>query len=67
MSFCPIGKYLAYGTADGDVIVSVVKDWDKKVVLSDGKGKVTGLVWGEEAKSLLSSNDTSRIVKLWGN
>ena len=67
VAFCPIGKYLAFGTVDGEVVISVVKNWDTKVVLSDGKGKVTGLVWGSEAKSLASSNDTSRIVKLWSN
>ena len=66
MSFCPIGKYFSFGTVSGDVIVSVVKDWEKKIAFSDGKGKVSGLVWGLEAKSLLSSTDTSRIVKQWG-
>jgi len=67
VSFCPIGKYFAYGTANGEVIVTIVKDWDKKIVLSDGKGKVTGLLWGKDAKSIVSSQSTSRMVKFWGN
>ena len=67
VSFCPIGKYFAYGTTNGEVIVTVVKDWDKKMVLSDGKGSVTGLLWGKEAKSIVASQSTSRMVKFWGN
>ena len=67
VSFCPIGKYFAYGTANGEVIVTLVKDWDRKMVLSDGKGKVTGLLWGKEAKSIVASQSTSRMVKFWGN
>jgi len=67
VSFCPIGKYFAYGTTNGDVVVTVVKDWEKKMVLSDGKGKVTGLVWGKEAKNIAASQSTSRMVKFWGN
>jgi len=65
LSFCPIGKYLAYGTGKGDVIVTVVKDWDKKIVMSDGKSRITGLVWGKNAKSVIVTSDSSRVVKLW--
>ena len=65
LSFCPIGKYLAYGTGKGDVIVTVVKDWDKKIVMSDGKSSITGLVWGKDAKSVIVTSDSSRVVKLW--
>lgn len=64
--FCPVGKYLAYGTSSGDIIVTVVKDWDKKIVLSDGKGKITGLVWGKDAKHVVGTQSTSRMVKVWG-
>ena len=66
MAFCPIGKYLAFGTVDGKVHVTVVKDWNTRMVLSDDKGKVTGLVWGKEAKSLIATSESSRMVKFWG-
>ncbi len=69
LSFCPIGKYFAYGTSAGDIILTVVKDWDTKVVLKDGKGgtsKVTGVAWGAGAASLIATHDSSRVVKFWG-
>lgn len=67
VSFCPIGKYFAYGTLKGQVIVTVVKDWDKKTILSDGgNGAISGLLWGKDAKIMAVTSKTSRVVKIWG-
>lgn len=67
VSFCPIGKYFAYGTLKGQVVVTAVKDWDKKAILSDGdKGAISGLSWGKDAKSMAVTSTTSRVVKIWG-
>jgi len=70
VSFCPIGKYFAYGTLKGQVIVTVVKDWDKKTILGDdddNDGAISGLLWGKDAKSMVVTSTTSRIVKFWGH
>lgn len=70
LSFDPVGKYLAFGTSGGKIVVTAVKDWNKHI-LEDGEkkkkcGKVTGLVWGMDAQALVTSREDHSIVKFWG-
>jgi len=92
LAFCPSGKYLAYGTSNGEIILSLVgkgsaNDESKMVVLKSkippgtptkrkkkgkaavnaGPGNVCGLVWGDDAQSLVSINDSERGVSFWGS
>ncbi len=72
LSFDPIGKYLALGTSYGKIVVTNVKDWNhNKVTVKEedkkGSGKVSGLVWGTDALSLVSSFDNDRAVYFWGS
>lgn len=69
--FCPVGKYLAYGTSTGEVFITVVKGWDTKILLSDEKkrgkaGAVSGVVWGKGALSVYAAYANERMVKFWG-
>lgn len=64
LAFCPVGKYLAYGNDSGEVVVTTVKDFESKANIID-EGKITGLIWGFDAKSLIIANDSSRQVKFW--
>lgn len=71
LSFDPIGKYLAFGTSNGKIVVTHVKDWNQsKVTVKEenkkGSGKVSGLVWGTDALSLVASFDNDRAVYFWG-
>ena len=74
LSFDPVGKYLAFGTCKGSIIVTPVKEWDNKTILDVGGGKkkqtkawqVTGLVWGADAQVIVSSLVNDRTVKFWG-
>jgi pre-mRNA-processing factor 19 len=74
MAFCPIGKYIAFGTNTGSITIHTGKDWDTKVNLSSSSssgskskenGAVTGIVWGKNAQSLYTCSDSERNVKLW--
>ncbi len=70
LSFDPAGKYLAYGASNGKVIVTAVKEWESKIVV-DGRekekksGPVTGLVWGVDAQSIMTSCESDKTVKFW--
>ena len=71
LSFDPAGKYLAYGASNGKVIVTAVKEWDNKIVVDSRKkekksGPVTGLIWGVDAQSMITSCESDRTVKFWG-
>ena len=72
LAFDLSGKYLAFGTTSGKIGVMTVKDLEKKVMLNNnnngGKGKsgkVTGLVWGVDSLSLISSYENDRGIHFW--
>lgn len=69
LSFDPIGKFLAYGTSNGQVVVTTVKEWEKKTVLDEkkksGGGLVSGIVWGADAQSVVTTRDDDRTLKFW--
>ncbi len=71
MAFDPVGKYLAYGTSKGQVVVTAVKEWEKKIILDEKKkgsgGLVSGIVWGADAQSIVTSRDDDRTLKFWTN
>lgn len=71
LSFDPIGKHFAYGTCHGKIVISTVKDLGKSIILNkesvNTKGsKVTGLVWGKDAQSIITSLENDRGIKFWG-
>jgi len=79
LSFDPAGKYLAYGSSNGKVVVTAVKDWNNKVVIDNrednsskskkkgGSGMVTGLIWGVDAQTMMTSCEKDRTIKFWGS
>ena len=69
LSFCPLGKYLAVGTANGRVYICVVKDMTQSVSLaasSDNEGALNGILWGVNAQAMILCNDHDRGVQFWG-
>ena len=69
LSFDPVGKFLAYGTSNGQVVVTAVKEWEKKTVLDEKKkssgGLVSGIAWGVNAQSVVTTRDDDRTLKFW--
>mmetsp|Transcript_4515 Transcript_4515/g.5537 ORF Transcript_4515/g.5537 Transcript_4515/m.5537 type:complete len:555 (+) Transcript_4515:68-1732(+) len=72
LSFDPAGKYLAYGSSNSKVVVTAVKEWENKIVIDDRAkekkgGQVTGLIWGVDAQSIMTSCESDKTVKFWGS
>mmetsp|Transcript_14569 Transcript_14569/g.17723 ORF Transcript_14569/g.17723 Transcript_14569/m.17723 type:complete len:583 (+) Transcript_14569:97-1845(+) len=69
LCFDPVGKYLSYGTSSSQTVVVPIKDWNNKVVLDEqsknSNGKVTGLVWGIDAQSIVTSYENDRAIYFW--
>mmetsp|Transcript_18738 Transcript_18738/g.19495 ORF Transcript_18738/g.19495 Transcript_18738/m.19495 type:complete len:546 (-) Transcript_18738:74-1711(-) len=66
VSFDYSGTYLATGSENGAISVSVVKEWNPIVNFTTHNKAVTGLGWGNKASSLISSSldRTIRVHKL---
>jgi WD40 repeat protein len=69
LSFCPVGKHLAIGTTNGQIFICTTKDMTEfralKVSAND-EGRISGILWGANAFSLITSNDHERGVQFWG-
>lgn len=69
LSFCPWGKHLAFGTSHGQVYLCPVKDMTQAFYLSvssNHEGRISGILWGVNAQSLITSNDHDRGIQFWG-
>jgi len=77
LAFCPAGTFLAYGTSNGEIVLTPVgktAQSDDAVVLKSpvdkrkksAVGTVCGLVWRDDAMGLVSCNNSERGIRFWG-